>query len=391
MFPKILIVSLEDWPVIARMPKSLQKAGFKVGVLCQAKSYLASTRYVDKLFPCCSKRFGSRIFRQLLEINRTWKPLRILPGDDRTVLFIQSIINQYKDTTHASISLLIEKLNDSMGNLDWIHVATSKQLTLKCAGELGIRTPRFEETTSLDKALVFAEKTGWPVVLKKSTSWGGGGTKVCKNAAELTTAYLKYSESYQWIGALKRAVIQARGWNLSEKWFPADLSFTVNEFITGTTAMVSVTASHGKILASTAVLKIRTYPGSTGPSSVVRFIRNEEMIDAVTKLIQHWKASGFFGFDFMLKPRGEAYLIECNPRVITLATMDELSGSNHCMNYYRDLAGLMIVPETPPIVTNVCIFPNEWNRNSESNFLYDSYHNVPWDDPKLLQRLINHK
>src|SRR5471032_1860588 len=90
--PKVLIVSLEIWPAIARLPKALQQSGFEVAALCHRDSFLATTRYLDKLFILDSRRLGSRICRQMADIIRQWKPQVIVPSDDRTVLFFQRMI-----------------------------------------------------------------------------------------------------------------------------------------------------------------------------------------------------------------------------------------------------------------------------------------------------------
>jgi hypothetical protein len=48
--PKILIVGLESWAGVARLPHALQDAGFEVGVACFEDNYLAATRFRDRFF-----------------------------------------------------------------------------------------------------------------------------------------------------------------------------------------------------------------------------------------------------------------------------------------------------------------------------------------------------
>ena len=52
--------------------------------------------------------------------------------------------------------------------------------------ELGVPCPRFEPVTSLDDVLAFADRTGWPVVLKAvSGGYDGRGVWVCRSGAEV--------------------------------------------------------------------------------------------------------------------------------------------------------------------------------------------------------------
>jgi 5-(carboxyamino)imidazole ribonucleotide synthase len=51
--------------------------------------------------------------------------------------------------------------------------------------ELGVRCPRFEPVASLADVLAFADRTGWPVVLKAvSGGYDGRGVWVCRSGAE---------------------------------------------------------------------------------------------------------------------------------------------------------------------------------------------------------------
>ena len=52
--------------------------------------------------------------------------------------------------------------------------------------ELGVPCPRFEPVASLDDVLAFADRTGWPVVLKAvSGGYDGRGVWVCRSGAEV--------------------------------------------------------------------------------------------------------------------------------------------------------------------------------------------------------------
>ena len=44
--------------------------------------------------------------------------------------------------------------------------------------------------------------------------------------------------------------------------------------------------------------------------------------------------------------------------------------------------------EAPNLPRTVALFPQEWARNAESPYLTNAYHDVPWDDPDLLEASV---
>ncbi len=224
--------------------------------------------------------------------------------------------------------------------------------------------------------------------MKKSTGWGGSGVTFCDNEDQVATVYRKYSEVTRWKGMLKARLIQARGWALGPDWFPTDPSVTVNEAVYGKPAMIAVSAVNGKVLSHATAIKELCYPQVTSPSSVVRFVEHQDMKKTVVDLVAHWGATGFLGFDFMLSADGSTRLIECNARPTFLSYMGALSGSDLCLALHHYLVGIEIPTPSVPQQELAAHFPNEWRRDPKSPHLLSAYHDVPWDDPGLLAKLI---
>lgn len=386
--PKTLIVSLESWPTIARLPKALQQSGFEVAALCYRNSFLAATRYLDQLFPLRSRRFGGVVLHQLTEIINQWNPQLIIPGDDRTVFFFQRIIQLHQSGKRTFPPKMLETLNLSFGNFDWLAETTSKLRTLRRAQGLGLKTPGFACPGSVEEAVSQAKELGWPVVVKKSTSWGGGGVTFCDNERQVKAIYAKYSMANRQQDRLKSGLMQMHGRTLESEWFPADPSITVNEAIQGKAAMIAVAAATGKILAYATAIKEQCHPTPKGPPSVVRLVHHAGIFQTAEKLVRHWGATGLISFDFMLTAEGEASLIECNARPICLSYMGSLSGCDLCLALHHHFAGLEIPAPSNPRHEVVAQFPREWRRDSQSPYLREAYHDVPWDDPDLVKKLI---
>ena len=36
----------------------------------------------------------------------------------------------------------------------------------------------------------------------------------------------------------------------------------------------------------------------------------------------------------------------------------------------------------------IALFPHEWIRDPQSSFLYSAYHDVPWQEPRLIEACI---
>jgi len=124
---------------------------------------------------------------------------------------------------------------------------------------------------------------------------------------------------------------------------------------------------------------------------VVRLIDNAEISRAVETAVRKLGLSGMCGFDFMIESStGSAYLIEINPRAtqvghITLGAGRDLPGA-----LYAAVSGQSVRP-APAVTENrtIALFPHEWARDPQSEFLRTGYHDVPWDKPELVHACIH--
>jgi hypothetical protein len=68
--------------------------------------------------------------------------------------------------------------------------------------------------------------------------------------------------------------------------------------------------------------------------------------------------------------------------------MGWLSGSDLCLALHHHLAGIEIPAPSAPRQEVVAHFPNEWRRDPQSPYLLNAHHDVPWDDPGLLGKMV---
>jgi hypothetical protein len=166
------------------------------------------------------------------------------------------------------------------------------------------------------------------------------------------------------------------------------LAATVQEFVTGTPANIMVACWQGEVLGELSVRAVASQ-GLTGAALVVDVIDNPEFSRAAARLAAHLGMSGFFGLDFMLEhATGAAYLIEMNPRCTQLGHLrlphGDLAGA-----LCRRLLGRDGARAGQPIGSDrVAFFPQAWMWGAKSAFLPGVYHDVPWEQKRLVEALL---
>jgi hypothetical protein len=385
--PKILVVGLELlWPGAARLPRALQDAGFEVGVACRAKSLLALTKFRDHFSLLPDKKYGRSFLLRLEEIVDSWPPDFLLPTDDWTALFLARVYELI--ACRGNSNRLAGLLKRSLGNPPAIHEAASKRRTLEVARHLGVRVPASRTVVSRGEILKFAGTHGFPIVLKRSFDNGGNGVFVCKNETEVAMALDFLHREKKLNARLNLWRERLRGRVMERRWLPSDRSITVSQFIAGKCAMSLAAAAEGQMLAALTAEAEETYPDAKGPSTVVRFVCNEEMRRASEVLLNHWRLTGLIGFDFMLDAAGQAWLIECNPRPTPIAHLGGRVGEDLLLALHRWLVSGQQPPRnTAPPTLMVAHFPQETWRDPNSPYLASAFHDIPSDDPDLLNCL----
>jgi biotin carboxylase len=129
---------------------------------------------------------------------------------------------------------------------------------------------------------------------------------------------------------------------------------------------------------------------ATGPATVVRVIENDEMAGAARKIARRLNLTGVHGLDFMLeKDTCQTYLLEINPRVTQLGHLTLGPGRDIPAALFGAVTGKAL-ESSPKLTENntIAIFPHEWIRDPQSPYLRSAYHDVPWQEPQLVEALI---
>ncbi|HEV2693163.1 MAG TPA: hypothetical protein VG347_09740 [Verrucomicrobiae bacterium] len=380
--PKILLLALEtSWSGAARLPRALQEAGFAVGVACRAKAYLAQTKFRDHFFLLPDKNYGQGHLAGLRTIVKAWPPDLILPMDDWTAFFLAQVHEHLAEGETADA--LTDLLKRSLGNPAGIFEAANKRRTIEIARHLGLRVPASAPADSAADIREFGRVHGFPVVLKRSYDNSGNGVFICHDEAQAVAMLARLHRKQRLKDEVSLWREEFRGRRMERCWLPSDQSITVNQHIVGECATLLAACLDGQMLAALSAVKVEAFPDDKGPSSVVRFVRVEEMRRTAEGMLRHWRLTGLIGFDFILDAAGQAWLLECNPRSTPIAHLGGRAGENLCAALH---AGLTETPVPPPALENgwlVAHFPAELWRDPHSPHLASAFHDVPVDDPNL--------
>lgn len=378
---------------IARFPKTLHEAGFKVSLLCSPESFISKTRYAKQ------KRFLRKykpsitlfnsLARDLSETIEAFEPVLVIPGDERSVYCLHKIVRSAEAGQLKFIaSKTLEMIRRSLCNPKFYEATNNKNVTQHVAKSLGIRVPEQFVVCNPESAIYAANKLGYPLVLKKGIGEAGLGVRVCPTEEQLLDSLklplFKHPTPY------KRLIRKALGREIS--WVPNNEALALQQYVSGTPAVHCVAAIKGKVLAGYTAIKECIHPHPTGQATRIRFINQPEIADGVDKFIAHTSYTGFGDFEFLVEENTSLpYFLECNPRPSTMFHLGKRIGVDLGQAMFAGLSNQAYSP-TPSIdeQQEIVLFPQEWRRNPQSSYLSSELHDVPWDDPLLLQAYLQH-
>jgi hypothetical protein len=168
-------------------------------------------------------------------------------------------------------------------------------------------------------------------------------------------------------------------------------AITVQAFVQGRPATMLCACRNGEVQASVTV-DVLASSGATGAATVIRLLKNEEMERAARLLARRFQLNGLHGLDFMIEDgTGAAHLIEVNPRATQLGHLEVLPQGSLAIVLARALGDQSPAPQAGRRTIGgetIVLFPQEWKTNPTNPLLKEAYHDVPWEQPKLVMELI---
>jgi predicted ATP-grasp superfamily ATP-dependent carboligase len=378
----LLVSTAAGWFGTARMPRSLARAGFNVVLLAPRGSLAEKSRYVSRIQPLDDPVSADGWLGAFAEIVASAAPRLLIPCDDMALQLLLELVtlqdlgvelpSHLRAAMDAALGALIR---ESLGDPAHYRDSIDKTLLPLLAQSIGVDVAPFVVTRSPDEVRGFAQRHGFPVVVKRRFSSAGSGVAVCASAEELCVAMDRFA----------RPVAQ-------DLVFPSDGAMLAQAYVQGRTVFYPSMAWRGSLLAGYGGEKLQSAVGPTSPPTVNRYFRAPALRNASVRLASAMGITGFYSPEFVEDTRtGSVYLMEINRRLVGGAHRGTAIGVDHCAALY---AAMHATP--PPMRTDLdegeehytVHFPQEWLRDPASHWLRDYPVDVPWDEPELIEAML---
>ena len=397
----ILLLALADWAASHGLSANLAKAGFEVCALFPPSHVLGSTRFVDRarqlnfterllakvmaaenvLGASIRTRFGDIVVRRLarvvMERVREWQPEFIIPVDERALRLCRDMAEGRAGPLPDGLRALLAR---SLGDLSTLSQRMSRTGNYQAAMTAKIAVPSQIALADCNDWREAASKLGYPLVVKRENSAAGEGVTICFDEAEFRRAVEAGPKALRYRARLKHLLAKV-GADRS-----AFCDVTIQQYVSGVAAMREVFCWDGEVIAGFSLEKTRCHPGPSGPASVVKRIENESMADSTAKIVKSLGLSGFADVDFIVDPKTErAYCLELNPRPTALTHLGARLGCDLGRALHDALSGEpRISGQLAAQGEVIAVYPREWWRDETSAVLQTADHDVPWDDPGVV-------
>ena len=379
--PRILFLSLSDDVGSERIVSEMGRRGAACAVIGRPRSFAALSRFVahHHVLPSRGGLWAAAacVARRLDAIRIAWAPDAVVPLDDMASQLLRNLARS-KRTSEPTRALL----RASLGDPRHYGLAASRAKLVETAGALRLRIPAQCRAADVAAARAGAAKLGYPLLLKREASCGGGGVALVRDETELLAAFRRASRKAR----LKRAAALLFGFRESGTEPPLSLQ----AFVPGRLAMRTVACINGRVLDGLSLLAEALDPPVTGSSTIVRPIDNPEMEEAAKALVAELGVSGFVSFDFLVGDDGRATLIEMNARPIGSGHLGARFGHDFFGAWLDALSGRIgVLASAMPVEAprSIALFPKEMRRDPDSPALApgtEVIHDVPWDEPRVI-------
>ena len=369
----LLVATATKWLGTARIPRILARAGFRVALLAPEGALALRSRFLAEVGMVSNTAIPMEWLSMLI---RMIDPEMLVPCDEMAVRLLFLLVLDpppgLKPEIGARLGALVQH---SLGDPAFYATSIDKTLLPAAAIALGVRVPPHAVVARTQEAILFAQRCGYPVVLKRRFGFAGDGNAIVNSPEELQKA--------------AQRLLRPDQLDLGEHRLPQLL---VQAYINGAHHSQALVALNGAPLAGFAWDRFVATRSVAGQTTVLRFIESPETRMFSEQLSRGFGLSGFFNAQFIVEAAtGEAHLLEINRRIVTHMHLGERVGVDLGLALYRALAGASPMPAPPldPAADNaVVVFPREWLSDPESRYLTDYPVDVPWDEPELIRAML---
>ncbi|MGI4828453.1 MAG: ATP-grasp domain-containing protein [Janthinobacterium lividum] len=384
--PKILIFATTHWISTARLAMTLATLGCEVDLTAPKNHPALSTDNIISHHTYWPMRPLAGLRRAL----RKSRPDLLLLADELSFLLVEQLVHWAKVAGTGEAEAILALLRRSFGNVENLPLSRSRMDLLSAAERAGVSIPHTVALRS-KKDLKVAEAAGsGPWMLKADATWGGFGVRKVSDPTRLFATWKRLQRPLNLPQSLKRGW-SGKEWGHLHLWLQGSKRDVIAQgFVQGKERTGLVVCSQGQIWAAVCFEVEETcYPN--GPASVVRVIDDHDMIDSMQRTVKALGISGFCGFDFMLDAEtGKPLLLEMNTRPTQLAHLPLGTGRDLCAALVREVLGRTEITDRANAATAslVALFPQAIQRNSPHARSAETFHDVPWAAPRLMQLAV---
>jgi predicted ATP-grasp superfamily ATP-dependent carboligase len=379
----IIISLLKERQGISRLPAALRSSGFKVSAICHVNSYLAKTKYLDQLIAWTGLETTNALSRiiKIIQVIEQLKPHLVIPADEGTIVLLFQTLRMCKLWhRYAGVKAVLER---SLFREEFLPQTIVKDAFIDFAAGLGIRVPQNCVIHTREEALELVASLQFPVVLKRAVGSSGRQVTIHDNpdtlASELTHIFRMRA-----LRDMKHRVTSL----LTNSINVIDNYWSLQQFVQGETAMFVFVAGQGKILGHLPLYKKQTYPGKTGPSSVIQSFNCPEMLEFAARIVEKIEFNGFGSIDFIVDAQSQQpYVIEFNPRPVPACHLGQHFNVDLCQLLADHIQGKSPAHSEVLPSQTIALFPSEYFRDPQSPYLKTAFHDIPWEDEGLMAAL----
>ena len=350
--------------------------GCEVAALCPRGHVLGNVSGIGALYEYRSRNSVAALERALAAST----PDIVVPCDDRAVWQLHDLHDRRPD--------LRELIETSLGQSAAFPILRSRRRLMEVARDCGVRVPDSQALESSGDVHEWYRTHPGPAVVKVDGTWGGSGVRIVHSAEQALLAWQEFSAPERPGSSWKRWLINS---DPLAFWQGPSPHISIQRFVPGRPANCMIAAWRGRLLGIVSVEVLCTQ-GKTGASTIVRLVRNAEMLRNAELLAERLGLSGFHGLDYMLEEEtGTPHLIELNARCtqlghLLLAEQGDLAGMLCAQLGARARAGGQA--ELPIDRDIIAFFPQALAWNPDSPYMQQCHHDIPWTQPALVRELL---
>ena len=357
------------------MPAALAHAGFEVTLLAPAGALVHRSRFVARAGTLPDGADVHAWIFSFVAAVRAARPTIVIPGDEMTLQLLQLIAATPPPELRPDVALeLADLITRSLGPRQFYQVGADKGALQPFLERVGIPVPPYAVVQSAAEAEQAAHALGPQTVVKPVKGSGGHGVSFCDTPRAAGEAF--------------RRALEPRPGQPGRAVRPPVL---VQRRVIGMMIPRTSVAYQGVELGGFARERLQAVGPKRG-ASVVRYKSDPQLAALSRTLARALEITGFFAMEYCVEQAsGKAYAIDFSRRLAPSHHTGRLVGVDLCAALAAALRGEVSEPRELPEGFDriMACFPQEYWRDPLSPALNQYPTDAPWDDPGLLQALLD--